>query len=189
MKPKTVCLSLVLNMKHQLPVSRDTKSILFARPSYSLCIVLFWRSFSCYANHKVSSLGVPVMLIVHRFLVMQTARIILFLVSKKQLLLQYPSALLYVTFLSLLCSSYAGGFNKRRQRCKRFCNLYERMLKDEISIRLCSTMNHFQPTFNKSCADALFSGSTLRAKLRKSRKSADSLYSGLISGVPLVAMR
>ena len=44
-------------------------------------------------------------------------------------------------------------------------------------------------TFNKSCALARFSGSTLRAKAKKSRKTGVRFCSSLISGVPLVAMR
>ncbi|KAI7341003.1 hypothetical protein KC340_g74 [Hortaea werneckii] len=44
-------------------------------------------------------------------------------------------------------------------------------------------------TFNRSCALARFSGSTLRAKCKKSLKTGVRLCSSLMAGVPLVAIR
>lgn len=43
-------------------------------------------------------------------------------------------------------------------------------------------------TLRRSCALARFSGSTFRAKYKKSRKTADRLFSSLMVGVPFVAM-
>ena len=44
-------------------------------------------------------------------------------------------------------------------------------------------------TFNKSCAEALFSGSTFSARCKKSLKIVERLCSSLMVGVPLVAIR